>query len=280
LLSARSFLISSVAINIEVLRLHASFLLAPLHQDKVSHLGVRAQESGPRIPVLDSQAERGFAFVPEAVCQELLLSKDKTVPSISADEDWKTKLALACIAAIKPEMSAQQASKKINQAYLLENPDCYGTLFVDQDLVSDCLDKREAGKMAQYALGVEKACVQKEVVMQTRDKYVGKRFKSEPKPRYTKAQKETPRWLPDQDRQTTAEILAWILKHAGPDVSVQKDDYNGRWRVLAPTLEFKSISWTKRGHQKAALEAIHSSWKFQSDWNGLSAPFNREDLAG
>ena len=49
------------------------------------------------------------------------------------DTDRKTQLALACIAAIKPDMKSEEVAHKINKAYLLENPDCYADLNVDED---------------------------------------------------------------------------------------------------------------------------------------------------
>lgn len=252
-----------------------------LDKDKVAHLGVRMQEHGPRLSVLEAQVEQGFAFVSEGACTQLLHTKKKLAPMPEVDEDWKTRLTMACIAAIKPDLSQEEVSAKINAAYLLEHPDCYGNQVVDYDLLGDVLDKREAEKMMQYQIGVEKEYVRKELVMETRDKYVSKLFKRKaPKPAWTKAQKDGPRWLPEQDTKATTEIREWIMKFCGPDVQVQKDDFNGRWRVIAPTKEWKSISWTMRGHEKAAMEAIHMSWKYQADWNGMKSPFDLDTIAG
>jgi hypothetical protein len=158
-------------------------------------------------------------------------------------------------------MSAEDASKTINKAFLAENPDGYATLQVDEDALCDVLSKGEAK------------------LMQTRERYVGKYFKAGPAPKYTTAQKKAPRWLPSQDTATTEVITNWISKYAPPDVEIQCDDYNGRWRVIAPTLDWKSVSWTKRGYEKAALEVIHQAWEYQRDWCGAVAPFSLVDLA-
>ena len=56
------------------------------------------------------------------------------------------------------------------------------------------------------------------------------------------------------------------------------DDYNGRWRVISPSMEWKSISWTKRGYQNAALEATHQSWVYYQDATGHTAPFSLTEL--
>ncbi len=249
-------------------------------QDYVKDLGVRVHTLGPPESVLSAQASRGFAFVSEAACETFLESKGLELPASEEDaEDRKTTLTIACIAAIKPDMKAEEVSKTINTAFLAENPDCYATLPVDEDMLSDVVDKGEAKKLAEYTLSVEKSKAKKAFVMQTRDKCVRKLFKGSPPPKYSAAQKRPPRWLPEQDKGTTSVILDWITKHCAPEVAIQVDDYNGRWRVIAPTLEWRSVSWTKRGHEKAALEAIHQSWLYQKDWDDREAPFSLSDLA-
>ena len=63
-------------------------------------------------------------------------------------------------------------------------------------------------------------------------------------------------------------------------MDVQCDDYNGRWRVIHSGLnKWKSISWTRRGYEKAACEVIHQSWSFHYDFCGVEAPFSMDELA-
>ena len=249
-------------------------------QDYVKNLGVRAHESGPRKDVLAAQVDKGFAHVPEAACARLLSAKKKELPDgDEKDSDRKTALAVACIAAVKPDMSTEDVSKKINIGFLEENPDCYATLQVDSDILSDVVDKGEAKKVAEYEISMQKTKARKSLVMHTRDKCMGKYFKKSAAVKYSSAQKKQPRWLPAQDKATTSGIHVWISQHVPQDVAIQCDDYNGRWRVIAPTLEWRSISWTKRGHQKAALEVIHQAWLYQADWTGIVPPINMEDLA-
>ena len=246
----------------------------------MKELGVRKHECGPPTDVLAAQANRGFAFVSETACEKLLHKKAKAVPEEHGpDLDRKTILAMACIAAIKPDMSAENVSKNLNAAFVAENPDCYADLQVDEDVLSDVVDKGEAKKMAEYTLGVQKCKAKKSHVIHTRDKLVGQYFKSAGPVIYTPSQKKPPRWLPPKDCATTEPITKWIEGYCPPDVTIQCDDYNGRWRVIAPTLEWKSISWTKRGYEKAALEVIHQAWLFQHDWNGQTSPFSLDDLA-
>ena len=61
-----------------------------------------------------------------------------------------TALALACIAAIKPEMMAEDVAKRINLAFLEENPDCYATLQVDADTLSDVVDRGDEHEATEY----------------------------------------------------------------------------------------------------------------------------------
>ena len=83
---------------------------------------MRAQECGPPLDVLTAQANNGFAFVSEAACEKLLLRKNKDLPGeLGPDFDRKTNLALACIAAIKPDMSAENAAKTLNKAFIAES---------------------------------------------------------------------------------------------------------------------------------------------------------------
>ena len=49
--------------------------------------------------------------------------------------------------------------------------------------------------------------------------------------------------------------------------------------VISPSLEWKSISWTKRGFQNAALEVIYIAWEFHTHATGLESPFDIKELA-
>lgn len=189
-------------------------------------------------------------------------------------------LALACISAIKPAVSLEEASIAINKAFLAENPDCYADLHVEDDVLRDVLDIGEAAKVQEYTEKVKQSVARKDIVMRTRDKYAKTHFKrSDRVRRYSALQKKVPRWLPEQDKVTTALVAEWIEKYRAPDVAIVCDDYNGRWRVVAPTLDWRSISWTKRGHEKTAMEVLMQSWAYQKDWNGLLSPFSMDELA-
>jgi hypothetical protein len=61
-------------------------------------------------------------------------------------------------------------------------------------------------------------------------------------------------------------------------VKIVTDDYNGRWRVIASTGEWTSVSWTKRGWQMAATEVVHRAWLFEMDFTGFGPPWDLEEL--
>lgn len=245
----------------------------------MKNLGVRLHEYAAPTDVLTAQCDLGFAHVTEGAMQKLLAMQKKALPSGNdADMDMKAVLTMHCIAAIKPGLDTSEVSKRLNQAFVEENPDCYASLSVDAETLNDVVDHGEAIKVAQYVAGVQKSKAKKTLWMHTRDKVGGKLFKHTVAPKWTAADKKPPRWLPPKDAQKTGRITEWIESFCPKDVRILCDDYNGRWRVIAPTLQWRSISWTKRGHEKAALEVIEQAWQYEFDWNGAVPPFDLEEL--
>jgi hypothetical protein len=152
-------------------------------------------------------------------------------------------------------------------------------LKVDEDALTDVLDKGEARKVSEYIASVEKSKAKKEVVMETRDRWMGTYFKVTPAPKFSAADKKQPRWLPSKDESATRKIHEWINKYTPADIVIQCDDYNGRWRVISPLKEWRSISWTNRGHKAAAMEVVHQAWLYEKDWSGKAPGFDLKELA-
>ena len=243
-------------------------------------LGVKGV-AGPEKALLVAQAERGFAHVPEGSLEVLLRSKGKAVPEADADGvHRKTDLVPACIAAVKPEATDTEASECVSRGFLLENPDCYSELHVAPEMLAEVLVAGEAQKVAEYAAQVAEQHAKKDYSVSTREARMVRYFKPSDAPKYTALQKRGPRWLPEKDKQNTAAITKWIEKFSPPGVDVQCDDYNGRWRVICGGLhKWKSISWTKRGYERAACESIHQAWVYAKEFSGAAPPFSLEDLA-
>ena len=65
-----------------------------------------------------------------------------------------------------------------------------------------------------------------------------------------------------------------IEKHAPSSVKIECDDYNGRWRVISANLDWRSISWIKRGYKKAAFEVLSQAWAYHQDYTGVGPPYD------
>ena len=144
-----------------------------------------------QISVPEAQVRRGFAFVSEAACEQFLLLKKKTVPADEGDEeDRKTELALACIAAIKPELTDVEAASLINLAFVLEHADCYEDSYVDPDAMSEVLNAGESKKVHEDAVRTNVVKSKQLLVLHTKDTTIHKYFKKSPPVKYSAAEKK------------------------------------------------------------------------------------------
>ena len=108
------------------------------------------QTGAPR-EVLDAQVQRGFAFVEEKCMEELLTSRGKAIPEgDEEDNSWKTELAMACIAAIKPDMIDTEAAACIARGFVEEHPDCYATLEVVEEQLKYVYNAGETQNIAEF----------------------------------------------------------------------------------------------------------------------------------
>ena len=73
---------------------------------------------------------------------------------------------------------------------------------------------------------------------------------------------------------TAGKVTKWIEQFCPPDIEIVTDDYNGRWRVISSDLSWKSTSWSKRGWETAACEALYWAWRLHSDESSDESPFN------
>ena len=241
--------------------------------------GVICVQEGKPQPLLSAQADRGFAHVPEKTLEDVLLMKGKDVPDGDEEDfDRRTVLSIACIAAVKPGCTDLEAAASVAKAFVEENPDVYLDPLVSEHALSDVLNAGEAKKAAEYGLSVKIAKAKKTLVVHTRKRYLHQYFKPSKAPKYTEKQKQQPRWVPKKQEHNTAAISQWINEYKGPSATVQCDDYCGRWRVISANLQLRSIAWTKRGFEKAALEVIAQTWEFHTDVTGQEAPFDLDTL--
>ena len=141
--------------------------------------GISAKIIGPMQSLKHAQAERGFAFVSEKTCEDLLLHEGKEVPEgDDKDENHrKTELAMACIAAIKPAWTSEEASAALAKAFLAEHPDIYEHIHVPADCLTDVVDEGEVQKVMEWEQEKQKEQKKKQFVLQTRDRKMHKYFK-------------------------------------------------------------------------------------------------------
>jgi hypothetical protein len=249
-------------------------------QDYTGELGVQLRATATPKDLLEAQATCGFAHVSEKTMEDVLVHKGKEVPSgDEGDNHRKTDLALACIAAIKPDMPGREASRCVARAFVEENPECYSDVLVDENALGDVVNAGEAKKVAEHAARIAATKAMKALAVLTRERRLPMYFARAAPQKYTAAQRRQPRWLPKRDEQNTDVITKWILGYIPPDVTVDCDDYNGRWRVISPNLDWKSISWTKRGFEAASCEVIDQAWAFHNDCGGAPAPFDLNELS-
>jgi hypothetical protein len=92
------------------------------------------------------------------------------------------------------------------------------------------------------------------------------------------AKKKTPK-KPTPEAED-AEWTDWIHKHQpdsqeGHGVVIESDPYNGRYRVMSPMdIEWKSISWSRRGHSRCAALVIWHAWCFEERYFGIQSPYD------
>lgn len=252
----------------------------PLRQDKPTKFGVSQSFTGKEKSILEAQVEFGFAHVTERLLELLLIHLGKDIPDEEADEDCDRKVHLASctIAALKPDLDSGQVARYINTAYVLENPDCYDDLYVDNEVLRDLTTPGDAKKLQEMRENVKTKHLQKKVVISTREKNLPRLFKKPVPPKYDAAKKKGPqRWLPKKNPHSK-EVTAWLEKYVPSSVTLMEDDYNGRWRVISPDLQWRSISWTKRGWQEAAYEVLRQSWKYAKEVLEEECPFDLEAL--
>ena len=77
---------------------------------------------------------------------------------------------------------------------------------------------------------------------------------------------------------STASVSDWVKQHMPEVVRVLVDEVNGRWRLVGPSMNVKSVAWTKRGWEPAAMECLYHGWQFYNDYSGRECPWNVEEL--
>lgn len=163
-----------------------------------------------------------------------------------------------------------------NSGFMIENPVAQEELNLPQDVIFDVLPQRELRPIREYLNQVCSAKARKSAFVRDRVKRGQRYFK--PKPGAPK-DKPLPKWKPNPNPEL-GQCTDFIIKHMPSHVACVCDPYNGRYRIIAPdSLEWKSISWSKRGFQKCSYLALHQAWAYEYQYFGTQCPFPWKDLA-
>ena len=105
---------------------------------------------------------------------------------------------------------------------------------------------------------------------------VDKFFK--PFPKKASAKKKAPRWKAPKNQAVPA-ATAWLLANIPSSISLEEDEYQGRWRILCDSGSCKSVAWSRRGLPHACDLVLYHSWNMHTPHTGEEPPFdNIEEL--
>ena len=119
--------------------------------------------------------------------------------------------------------------------------------------------------------------VKKKKFFQSRDRRVPKHFAGAKAA--AKKQVKAPHWKASPSAKVES-VFSYIQKYAPPEdhVHILLDTYNGRFRIINSSLQWKSISYTKRGFKEASAEVLHQAWSYYQEETGLQPPFPLTEL--
>ena len=276
--SARTYLIPSSFERVRVsvracvrVRVHA--------EDYTRFIGVRHYQTGPAVAIMSGHAERGFACLDEKVLEGILERKGAPLPDQDMpDLDRKVDLQMACLSAEKPDWTEDQAAAALSHGFLLEHPNVYEDMEIPAEHIGEVLSATEAKEVAGYQKALDLVKAQKQSMLATRRARSRKYFKKSPAAAPLKpGLRKKPRWTAKPDA-STASVSDWVKQHMPDIVRVLVDEVNGRWRLVGPSMNVKSVAWTKRGWESAAMECLYHGWQFYNDYSGRECPWNVEEL--
>ena len=234
---------------------------------------------GPPRPIAKGHAERGFAGLPEATLESFLTARSQPVPAQDdSDVNHLVELRMACVAQTEPEWDEGRATQALNKGFLLEHPSTYDDLEVPPELIAEVMTAAEAKAVHGYSAALSQVKALHSHAQATVKKKGAKYFKPTPGAKHKPGPKKAIRWLPARQEAVSSNVAAWIDKHGPGSLTLETDDYNGRFRVIGPELNHKSVSWTLRGWRACAMQCLHLAWRFHTDHCGEPAPYDMDQL--
>ena len=248
-------------------------------------VGIFAEQSAP-VEVLQLQAERGFGGVPEDSLQRMMKDMELELPDVGsavgvpADIRMAYELAMA----IAPGLDSQQ----LHDAVLARvNAETLGMESIMEDvLLDDSLsevlrdqDKDEYKKLVQLREKTKQAKQQMSpAVISWVQKQGRTKKKGIKKPGLDNVQKAAERAVLTSEpgaRRWWNSIrgdMRYIEQWRPSRGSVIQDDSNGRFFVGYPGHIRQSISWTRRGMDAAAVQALRKLWEWHTEATGQECP--------
>ncbi len=189
------------------------------------------------------------------------------------------QLTLACMKAIEPQWTEEDATRALHRAFLLEHPDTYAELPISADLVAEVVTNVEARTVKEYAADLERLQAKRKYKVASREALMQAHFGVKPvaKAKPKAKPKPCPRWQP-RPKDKVQDATAFIQRHKPESVAIVTDEANGRWLLVSQDKQRRSLSWTKRGLAAATAEVLHAAWTFHIDGTGENPPFRLEEL--
>ena len=247
-------------------------------EDYTRFIGVRHYQQGPPVDIMVGHAHRGFACLDEKVLEGVLERKGVAVPDQDIpDLDRKVDLQMACISAVEPEWTEDQAAAALSHGFLMENPNAYEEMELPAEKIGEVLTATEAKEVQTYQHSLDLVKAQKQSMLATRRARSRKYFKKGLAAPLKLVLRKKPRWIAKADA-STASVSDWVKQHMPDIVRVLVDEVNGRWRLVGPSMTVKSVAWTRRGWEAAATEAVYHGWQFHNDYSNRQCPWDVEEL--
>ena len=259
--------------------LHAVLDGAPLDT-----LGCVAMHGKPE-PLMTYQAKRGFAGVPEGVLQQLCDHKKLKIADRSEGEELAEdfRLAMALTEAVQPELTEAQMLQALHQRMIEDTfvADAILQDIVTEDMICEVVSSVEKDKVQKKVAAHKSASEFRTELMPRIQRAVSKLYVTKPKKlrlpggTYTlEAHAAMLRTKHGIERWWNRVVgdMTFVEQHKPPIGAIRKDDANGRFLVRYPNCPRKSISWTQRTMDVAALETLRHAWRCHTLHTGLPCP--------
>jgi hypothetical protein len=227
------------------------------------------------------QAERAFAGVDEEIVEKVLTDICEVAPPDEATHDREQELKLAAMSHFKPDGTCVEATRALHRGFLLENPEAIMDPMHIDELLTDLLNSFEAAAFRQYNQKIKTVSASKTTTFKLRKTRVERYFKKTPGaagPKSRAKKEKAPRFAMAANMKVP-EVTAFLNLHKPDSIIFDADEYNGRWRIICESGEWKSIPWTRRGFAKAVPLALYWAHKLEEEYSGRVADFDMEALA-